>query len=123
MWEIVVIVVFLVIGFLLGFYFYVSAGDKVQVFLHREPKRKKKNPRKNMLEERMKKQNQSWTAFNCGLDDMDETELSWLPGKKKIRHIAIQKEKRDKSLFFPYFGAFSRYYKYRGGKEYKSGRY
>ena len=90
MWEIVMIVVFLVIGFLLGFYFYVSAGDKVHVFLHREPKRKKKNPRKNMLEERMKKQNQSWTAFNCGLDDMDETE-----------HILASRKKEDHAYCYP----------------------
>lgn len=123
MWEIVVIVVFLVIGFLLGFYFYVSAGDKVQVFLHREPKRKKKNPRKNMLEERMKKQNRPGQHLIVDWTIWTRQNISWLPGKKKIRHIAIQKEKRDKSLFFPYFGAFSRYYKYRGGKEYKSGRY
>ena len=76
MWEIVMIVVFLVIGFLLGFYFYVSAGDKVQVFLHREPKRKK--------------QNQSWTAFNCGLDDMDETE-----------HILASRKKEDHAYCYP----------------------
>lgn len=94
MWEIVMIVVFLVIGFLLGFYFYVSAGDKVQVFLHREPKRKKKNPRKNMLEERMKKQNQSWTAFNCGLDDMDETEHILASRKKRRSGILLSKKKR-----------------------------
>lgn len=90
MWEIVIMVVFLIIGFLLGFYLYVSSGNKIQTFLHREPKHKNKNPRKNMLEERMKKQNQSWTEFNCGLDDMDEAE-----------HILSSRKKEDQAYCYP----------------------
>lgn len=93
MWEIVMIVVFLVIGFLLGFYFYVSAGDKVQVFLHREPKQKKKNPRKNMLEERMKKQNQSWTEWSCDLDEEDASEHILSSRKKEDTAYCFAKEK------------------------------
>ena len=46
MWEIVMIVVFLVIGFLLGFYFYVSAGDKVQVFASSGTKAEEKESKK-----------------------------------------------------------------------------
>lgn len=86
--DLIFFICFLVVGFLIVFYLYVTMRDQIRKLFHRKPKTK--NKRKNMLEERMKKQNQSWTAFNCGLDDMDETE-----------HILASRKKEDHAYCYP----------------------
>ena len=78
---------FLVVGFLIGFYLYVTMCDQIRKLFHRKPKTK--NKRKNMLEERMKKQNQSWTEWSCDLDEEDVSE-----------HILSSRKKEDTAYFF-----------------------
>lgn len=85
--DLIFSICFLVAGFLIGFYLYVTMHEQIRKFFHREPKTT--NLRKNMLEERMKKQNQSWTEWNCDLDEEDASE-----------HILSSREKEDAAYCF-----------------------
>lgn len=62
-----------------------------------------------MLEERMKKQNQSWTEWSCDLDEEDASEHILSSRKKEDTAYCFAKEKERTDLFF--FLRFFPYYK------------
>ena len=62
--DLIFFICFLVVGFLIVFYLYVTMRDQIRKLFHRKPKTK--NKRKNMLEERMKKQNLDGMELRSG---------------------------------------------------------
>ncbi len=105
--DLIFFICFLVVGFLIGYYLYVTRRDQIRKLFHRKPKTK--NKRKNMLEERMKKQNQSWTEWSCDLDEEDASEHILSFRKKRTQHTALRRKKERTDLFF--FLRFFPYYK------------
>lgn len=91
--DLILFICFLVVGFLIVFYLYVTMRDQIRKLFHRKPKTK--NKRKNMLEERMKKQNQSWTEWSCDLDEEDASEHILSSRKKEDTAYCFAKEKGE----------------------------
>lgn len=104
--DLIFFICFLVVGFLIVFYLYVTMRDQIRKLFHRKPKTK--NKRKNMLEERMKKQNQSWTEWSCDLDEEDASEHILSSRKKEDTAYCFAKGKKERTdlffflRFFPY---------------------